>query len=100
MSEINCEEHNRLIIKRMADLFAGTSEMDINLQDSTVSVPEARIMLCLEHDRTVQRYIREGKLKAYKIGRGYRVTKDSIAAFIKAARVNTNNIIQEENEND
>lgn len=73
--------------------------MDINLQESTVSVPEARIMLCLEHDRTVQRYIREGKLEAYKIGKAYRVTKDSIAAFIEAARVNTNNI-QEENEND
>ena len=73
--------------------------MYINLQESTVSVPEARNMLCLEHDRTVQRYIREGKLEAYKIGKAYRVTKDSIAAFIEAARVNTNNI-QEENEND
>lgn len=73
--------------------------MYINLHESTVSVPEARIMLCLEHDRTVQRYIREGKLEAYKIGKAYRVTKDSIAAFIEAARVNTNNI-QEENEND
>ena len=100
MSDINCEEHFRLMRKYMAEHFAGTSEMDINLQDTTVSVQEARIMLCLEHDRTVQRYIREGKLEAYKIGKAYRVTKDSIATFIKAARVNTNNIIQEENEND
>ncbi len=35
-------------------------------------------------ENTVRRWIREGKLEAFKVGRGYRVTKEQFNAFLQA----------------
>ena len=45
--------------------------------------------------RTLQRYVREGKLKVSKVGRKYIITEDDIKAFLESQRVND---ISEENE--
>lgn len=34
--------------------------------------------------RTIQNYINDGKLKAYKIGKGWRVEEDDLQEFIKS----------------
>ena len=33
---------------------------------------------------TIYRYIEAGKLKAHKLGKGYRVTKDEVQRFLKS----------------
>lgn len=35
------------------------------------------------HPDTIRRYIREGKLKAYKIGKGFRIKKESLDKFLE-----------------
>ena len=37
--------------------------------------------------RTLQRYVREGKLKVSKVGRKYIVTEDDLKEFIESQRV-------------
>lgn len=37
------------------------------------------------HPKTIQRYIREGKLRAVKIGKGWRVTGHDLSAFTEQA---------------
>jgi excisionase family DNA binding protein len=39
--------------------------------------------------RTLQRYIERGDLEALKVGRGYRVTRAQIAAWIERLRVSS-----------
>jgi len=38
------------------------------------------------HPKTTQRYIREGKLRATKIGKGWRVTGHDLSAFVESSR--------------
>jgi len=33
------------------------------------------------HEKTIQRYIREGKIKAQKVGKSWRITKDNLDEF-------------------
>lgn len=40
--------------------------------------------------RTIRQYIKEGKLKASKVGTHYIVTEDAIKAFLKANEVQPN----------
>jgi len=35
------------------------------------------------HVDTIRRYVREGKLQAYKIGKGYRVKKEDFEKFLE-----------------
>ncbi len=37
---------------------------------------------------TIYRYIGKGRLKAYKIGRGYRIDKKEFQSFLKRNQVN------------
>lgn len=39
--------------------------------------------------RTLQRYVREGKLKASKVGIHYIITEDSLKEFLEAQEVKT-----------
>ena len=38
------------------------------------------------HPKTIQRYIREGKLRATKIGKGWRVTGHDLSGFVESHR--------------
>ena len=39
------------------------------------------------HWQTVLNYIKGGKLKAIKLGKGYRITKEALNSFIKKSQV-------------
>ena len=41
------------------------------------------------HPKTIQRYIREGKLRATKIGKGWRVTGHDLSIFIQSSSEGT-----------
>ncbi len=41
------------------------------------------------HPKTLQRYIREGKLKATKLGKSYRITGHDLSAFTEGTRFDT-----------
>jgi excisionase family DNA binding protein len=46
------------------------------------------------HPKTIQRYIREGKLQAVKIGKGWRVSGHDLSAFTEGAGIRDEKIIQ------
>lgn len=49
-------------------------------QDYLTIVETAKLLrVC---DRTIRRQIKEGKLKAYKVGRSYRITQESIQEYL------------------
>lgn len=52
------------------------------------------------HPKTIQRYIREGKLKATKIGKVYRVTGHDLEIFMESPDVSINNDISKKNIDD
>lgn len=41
------------------------------------------------HPKTIQRYIREGKLRANKVGKGWRVTGHDLSVFMEQNRPNS-----------
>lgn len=41
------------------------------------------------HPKTVQRYIREGKIKASKLGKAWRITENDFKAFIQSSGLST-----------
>jgi excisionase family DNA binding protein len=49
------------------------------------------------HPKTIQRYIREGKLRAVKIGKGWRVTGHDLSTFTESADMRK--VKTEQNEN-
>lgn len=48
-----------------------------------VSIPDVAVTLSV-HENTVRKLCREGKLAAVKIGRVWRVEKESLRAFLRA----------------
>jgi excisionase family DNA binding protein len=46
------------------------------------TVDQVSIMLNI-HPKTIQRYIREGKLRAAKVGKGWRITGHDLSTFIE-----------------
>lgn len=50
------------------------------MKETYYTVEQISEMLSI-HPKTVQRYIREGKLRAAKIGKGWRVTGHDLSAF-------------------
>jgi putative molybdopterin biosynthesis protein len=49
---------------------------------------------------TVYRWIKEGKLEAYKLGKQYKIKKADIDKFIKESKVNINKYKNNKNESD
>lgn len=49
---------------------------------------------------TAYRWIKEGKLEAYKLGKQYKIKKADIDKFIKESKVNTNKYKNTKNESD
>lgn len=41
------------------------------------------------HPKTIQRYIREGKLRAIKVGKGWRVSGHDLSVFIESNKVDS-----------
>lgn len=56
------------------------------MQETYYSVEQIAEMLKI-HPKTVQRYIREGKLRATKIGKGWRISGHDLSLFIENERV-------------
>ena len=52
------------------------------IRDSYYTVNQISNMLNI-HPKTIQRYIREGKLRAAKVGKGWRVTGHDLSVFIE-----------------
>ena len=53
------------------------------MENGYYSVPQIAQLVHM-HPKTIQRYIREGKLRAVKLGRGWRVTGHDLSAFMEA----------------
>jgi len=53
------------------------------MDDTFYSVEQIARMLHM-HPKTIQRYIREGKLRAVKIGKGWRITGHDVSRFTEA----------------
>jgi len=53
------------------------------MEETYYSIKQISKMLGL-HEKTLQRYIREGKLRAGKFGKQYRVSGDDLSAFTEA----------------
>jgi len=47
------------------------------------------------HPKTIQRYIREGKLRAIKIGKGWRVNGHDLSVFLESQNVHRNDVSTE-----
>ncbi len=56
------------------------------MQESYFTVEQIAQMLQM-HPKTVQRYIREGKLRAVKVGKGWRVSGHDLSVFTESAPV-------------
>jgi len=56
------------------------------MQESYFTVEQIAQMLQM-HPKTVQRYIREGKLRAEKVGKGWRVSGHDLSVFTESAPV-------------
>jgi len=56
----------------------------IGMNETYYSPDQIAAMLGM-HVKTVQRYIREGKLKARKVGKGWRVTGHDLSVFAEGA---------------
>jgi len=52
------------------------------MEDKYYTVDQISSMLNI-HPKTIQRYIREGKLRASKVGKGWRVTGHDLSVFIE-----------------
>ena len=61
-------------------------EMDM---DIIYTIPEVAKKLRV-NQTTVSRLIHRGELKAYKIGRIYRITKEEVDRFLNASKTETN----------
>lgn len=55
------------------------------MSDQYYTVEQISDMLEM-HPKTIQRYIREGRLRAVKIGKGWRVTGHDLSAFTESAQ--------------
>lgn len=55
----------------------------INIVKDYYTVEQISNMLNI-HPKTIQRYIREGKLRAVKIGKGWRITGHDLSAFVES----------------
>lgn len=72
------------------------------MQEKYYSVDQISEMLNI-HPKTIQRYIREGKLRAGKIGKSWRVTGHDLSVFMESTKLsirkeNTDTGIQSSNE--
>ena len=50
--------------------------------DNIYTVEQVSEMIKM-HPKTIQRYIREGKIKAKKVGKSWRITEDNLTEFLK-----------------
>ena len=55
------------------------------MQEQYFTVEQISQMLQM-HPKTVQRYIREGKLRAVKVGKGWRVSGHDLSVFTESAQ--------------
>jgi excisionase family DNA binding protein len=65
------------------------------MNETYYSVDQISEMLNI-HPKTIQRYIREGKLRASKIGKSWRVTGHDLSIFMESSKIT---VIKEENNN-
>ena len=49
------------------------------------------------HPKTIQRYIREGKLKAKKVGKSWRIYEQDLREYMKSSDVDDDNLLKPEN---
>ncbi|GLC81324.1 helix-turn-helix domain-containing protein [Lacrimispora brassicae] len=56
------------------------------MEEKYYSVDQISEMLNI-HPKTIQRYIREGKLRAGKIGKGWRVTGHDLSVFMESTKL-------------
>ena len=54
------------------------------MENNTFYTVEQVAELLQVHWQTVLNYIKNGKLKALRLGKGYRITKDDLDKFIKS----------------
>lgn len=66
--------------------------MEVLMKEIWYTVSQAAQLLQL-HEKTVQRYIREGKLPATKLGRGYRINGHDLSVFTSGEAVHEDTFV-------
>jgi len=65
--------------------------MPLNVEEMTIYTVYETAELLKIHPHTVRRYIKQGKLKARKLGTGYAITAEAIKEFFREPMKQKNN---------
>lgn len=57
----------------------------------TLTVADVATVLRV-HERSVQRWVREGRVASVRVGRGYRFLRSDVLTFLQAARIHASTV--------